>query len=133
MSLKGKISILEPKAKVISGKGISFFVKVVDKYVPDRLLLFYINVLDKYVPTWVISSIINVIDEYVPNKVRSSLITAADEYVPDTVANSRKICAVLAGIGKYVPDRIVPPESVERWENIKVKFHIPRLLSSGRK
>ena len=127
-----KKRIFEPVAKFLSQKVLSFSVRLVDKYAPDKLLLFAMNILDKHVPTRVISFVIEGIDKLVPRKLRSSAITMADEYVPDTVANSRKVCAILAGVGKYVPDKIIPSESAERWENLRVKFHIPRLLSGRR-
>jgi len=126
--LKRTRSILKPAAKFVYGKIISLEVKLVDRCVPDRLLLFYLNTLDKRVPPKTIDEIINRLDK-LPPKVRSSLITAADEYVPDTVASSRKVSAVISGVYKYVPDRIIPPESAEDWANVKMKFHIPTLLS----
>jgi len=132
MSSKEKRSVTQPATKLLSYKLLSFEVKVIDKCVPDKLLLFYINLLDKHVPTRVISLAIDGIDKYMPRELRSSLITAADEYVPDAAANSRKVSAVVAGVVKYIPDRLVPPESLGRWENLKVKFHIPTLVSSKR-
>jgi hypothetical protein len=77
-----------------------------------------------------ISFAIRVVEKVVSNRLRSFVITVADEYVPDEVANSRKVCAVIAGVGKYIPDEIIPPESTGRWENLRTKFHIPRLISS---
>ena len=121
-------TVLEPPTKFVSHKVISLEVKMVDRFVPDRLLLFYLNTLDKRVPSKAIDGIINSLDK-LPTKVRSSLITAADEYVPDTVASSRKVSAVISGVYKYVPDRIIPPESANNWANVKMKFHIPTLLS----
>jgi hypothetical protein len=123
---------LEPPTKFVSKKLISLEVMAVDRYVPDRLLLFYLNALDKYVPPRAIDGVISGLDR-LPKKVRSSLISAADEYVPDTVANSRKASAVIAGIYKYVPDRLIPPESAEDWSNVKMRFHIPTLLSRERR
>ncbi len=120
--------ILEPPAKFVSKTVISFEVKAVEKLVPDRLLLFYLNTLDKRVPPKAIEGIINGLDK-LPPRIRSSLITAADEYVPDTVASSRKVSTVISGVYKYVPDRIIPPESAEDWANVKTRFHIPTLLS----
>ncbi|UCC59838.1 MAG: hypothetical protein JSV02_08865 [Dehalococcoidia bacterium] len=120
--------ILEQPAKFVSKKVISFEVKAVEKLVPDRLLLFYLNTLDKHVPPRAIEGIINGLDK-LPPRLRSSLITAADEYVPDTVASSRKVSAVISGVYKYLPDRIIPPESAADWANIKTRFHIPTLLS----
>jgi hypothetical protein len=114
----------------MSERVISLEVKTVDRYVPDRLLLFYLNALDNRVPPKAIDGVINRLEK-LPPKVRSSLITAADEYVPDTAASSRKVSAVIAGVYKYVPDRIIPPESIEDWSNVKTKFHIPTLLSRG--
>jgi hypothetical protein len=100
----------------------------VERLVPDRLLLFYLNTLDKRIPPKAINGIINGLDK-LPPKVRSSLISAADEYVPDTVASSRKVSAVISGVYKYVPDRIIPPDSAQNWANVKTKFHIPTLIS----
>jgi hypothetical protein len=130
MGWKRTKRILEAPAKFVYGKIISLEVKMVDRFVPDRLLLFYLNTLDKRVPPKAIDGIIDGLDK-LPPKVRSSLITAADEYVPDTVASSRKVSAVISAVYKYVPDRIIPPESAEHWSNLKMKFHIPTLLSRG--
>ncbi|MFC1848167.1 hypothetical protein ACFLXV_02505 [Chloroflexota bacterium] len=128
MLLEKTKEILEPPVKFVSKKVISFEVQAVEKLVPDRLLLFYLNTLDKRVPPKAIEGIINGLDK-LPAKVRSSLITAADEYVPDTVASSRKVSTIISGVYKYVPDRIIPPESAEDWANVKTRFHIPTLLS----
>ncbi len=130
MSSRKKRSILEPPAKFVSKKVISLEVKLVDRYIPDRLLLFYLNTLDKRVPPKAIDRVINRLDK-LPQKVRSSLITVADEYVPDTVASSRKVSAVISAVYKYVPDRIIPPESADDWAHLKMKFHIPTLVSRG--
>ena len=130
MPQKRKKSTVESSIKSISERIISLEVKTVDRYVPDRLLLFYLNALDKHVPPKAIDGVISGLDK-LPPKMRSSLITAADEYVPDTAASSRKVSAVIAGVYKYIPDRIIPPESVEDWSNVKTKFHIPTLLSRG--
>jgi hypothetical protein len=130
MPQKRKKSTVESSIKSISERVISLEVKTVDRYVPDRLLLFYLNALDKHVPPKAIDGVISGLDK-LPPKMRSSLITAADEYVPDTAASSRKVSAVIAGVYKYIPDRIIPPESVEDWSNVKTKFHIPTLLSRG--
>lgn len=128
MPLRKTISILQPPAKFVSHKVISLEVKAIERFVPDRLLLFYLNTLDKRIPPKAIDGIIKGLDK-LPPKVRSSLITAADEYVPDTVACSRKVSAVISGVYKYIPDRIIPPESADNWAHVKTKFHIPTLLS----
>ena len=128
MPLRKAMSILQPPARFLSHKVISFEVKAVERLVPDRLLLFYLNTLDKRIPPKAINGIINGLDK-LPPKVRSSLISAADEYVPDTVASSRKVSAVISGVYKYVPDRIIPLESAQNWANVKTKFHIPTLIS----
>ncbi|MCX5998069.1 MAG: hypothetical protein NTU41_00335 [Chloroflexi bacterium] len=129
MTLRKTMSTIEPSAKHLSHKVISFEVKVIDKYVPDKVLLFTMNVLDRRIPPKVIYSVVDGVSVHLPDKVRSSVITAADEYVPDAVANSRKICAVLAGVGKYIPDRVIPPASVEKWDSVKLRFHIPTLVT----
>jgi hypothetical protein len=130
MAAQEKKPKLDSINRSLAKRGFFLFVKVVDKYAPDRLLLFGLNFLDKHVPNRLISFAIRVVKKVVSNKLRAIVIAAADEYVPDKVANSRKICTVLAGVGKYIPDEIIPPESTERWENIRTKFHIPRLISS---
>jgi hypothetical protein len=121
---------LDSVIRSLARRGFFIFVRAVDKYAPDRLLLFGLNFLDKRVPNRLISFAIRVVEKVVSNRLRSFVITVADEYVPDEVANSRKVCAVIAGVGKYIPDEIIPPESTGRWENLRTKFHIPRLISS---
>ena len=128
MPSKAKRSILQPPAKFVSEKVLSLDAKVVEKYVPDRLLLILINALDKRASPRTIDAIVGMIERHVSTKTLASLITVADEYVPDTVANSRKVSTVVAGVGKYIPDRIIPAESAEKWSNLKTKFSIPTLL-----
>jgi hypothetical protein len=115
-------------ARTVSHKVLALEVKVVDSYVPARLLLFYLNLLDKHVPPKVKSAVVDGVGKYVPEKIRAAALTAADDYVPDDVANSWKICAVIAAIGKYIPERVVPAQSAETWENLRVKYHIPTLV-----
>lgn len=117
----------------LAAKWFATFVKLVDKYAPDRLLLFALNFLDRRVPNRLITFAIDVVEKMVPGKLRSTAIAAADEYVPDAVANSRKTCTVIAAVGKYIPDKVIPPESTETWENLKTKLHIPKLISSKQK
>jgi len=133
MALKEKKPKLDSVIRSLAKRGFSLFVKAVDKYAPDRLLLFGLNFLDKRVPNRLISFAIKWVKRLAPRKLISSVIATADEYVPDEVANSRKVCTVLAGVGKYIPDEIIPPESTGRWENLRTKFHIPKLISSRQK
>lgn len=128
MQTKQRKPFLERQNKLVSKKVLSLEAQAVEKYVPDKLLLLLLNALDKHASPKTIDGIISRIEKHLSPKTRANLITVADEYVPDTVANSRKISTVVAGVGKYIPDRIIPPESAENWSNIKVKFHIPTLL-----
>lgn len=128
MPSKPKRSILEPPAKFVSEKVITLEVKAVEKYVPDKLLLLFINALDKRASPKRINAIIDKIEKYISENVRASLLAVADEYVPDAVANSRKVSSVIAGVGKYIPDRLIPAESAGKWSNLKIKFSIPTLL-----
>jgi hypothetical protein len=129
-ALTGKKPRLDSVIRSLAKRGFSLFVKAVDKYAPDRLLLFGLNFLDKRVPNRLLSFAIKWVDRLAPRKLISRVIATADEYVPDEVANSRKVCTILAGVGKYIPDELIPPESAGRWENLRTKFHIPRLISS---
>ncbi len=115
----------------LSERLILLQVKIVDRYVPDRVLLFSMNVLDKHVSSKTIDVVFEEFGKRVPPKVLSSLIAAADELVPDSAASSRKFSTVVAGIAKYVPDRLIPEDSQNSWSNLKLKFHIPTLLSRG--
>ena len=133
MAVQEKKPKLDSVIRSLAKRGFSLFVKIVDKYAPDRLLLFALNFLDKHVPNRLISFAIKGVKKLASARLRATAIAAADEYVPDEVANSRKVCAVIAGVGKYIPDKIIPPESTERWENLRIKFHIPKLMSSRQK
>ena len=133
MASKKEMSKFHSINRSLAEKWFSAFVKLVDKYAPDRLLLFALNFLDKRVPNRLITFAINLVERLVPRKLRSTAIAAADEYVPDAVANSRKVSTVIAAVGKYIPDKIIPPESTESWENLKTKLHIPKLISNKRK
>ena len=121
-------AVLKPRAMSVSKKVITLEVNALERLVPDKLLLLYVNTLDKHVPPKAIDGIINGLEK-LPPKVRSSIITAADHYIPDAVASSRKASAVISAVYKYVPDKAIPPESIENWAHLKVKFHIPTLLS----
>jgi hypothetical protein len=116
------------RARKISHKVIALEVKVVDSYVPARLLLFYLNLLDKRVPPKVKTAVVDGVGKYVPERIRAAALKVADDFVPDDVANSWKICAVIAGIGKYVPEKVIPKQSAETWENLRVKYHIPTVV-----
>src|SRR5512136_2328948 len=118
----------ESPARRVSHKVMALEVRVVDSYVPARLLLFYLNLLDKHVPPKVKTAVVDGVGRYVPEKVRAAALTAADDYVPDDVANSWKICAVIAAIGKYVPEKIIPTRSAETWANLQTKYSIPTLI-----
>ena len=124
---------LDSLIRSMAKRGFPLLVRAVDKYAPDRLLLFGLHFLDNRVPNRLITLAIKAVERLAPRKLRSTAIAAADEYVPDEVANSRKVCTVLAAVGKYIPDEIIPPESTSKWENLRTKFHIPRLVSSKHK
>ena len=133
MAAQEKKPKLDSIIRSLAKRGFSLFVKAVDKYAPDRLLLFGLNFLDRRVPNRLITFAIKVVKKLPSARLRATAIAAVDEYVPDEVANSRKVCAVIAGVGKYIPDEVIPPESAGRWDNLRTKFHIPKLVSSRRK
>ena len=133
MALEGKKCKLDSISRALVKKGFFLFVRIVDKYAPDRLLLFALNFLDRHIPNRLITLAITWVKKLTPRRLRSTAIAAADEYVPDEVANSRKVCTILAALGKYIPDELIPSESAERWENLRTRFHIPKLVSSRQK
>jgi hypothetical protein len=111
----------------LSHKVIALEVRVVNACVPRRLLLFYVNLLDRRIPPKVKTSIVDGIGK-LPEDVRTSILVVADEYVPQDVDNSWKFCSVVAGICKYIPERIIPMCSSERWEKLRGRYHIPTLI-----
>jgi hypothetical protein len=131
LTLSKRMHRVEPVVRFISDRLIVLEIKVIDRYVPDRVLLFWMRLLDYHVPRKAIEVVIDEVDRHIPPRVRSSLIAAADDYLPDTAASSRKVSTVIAGVGKYVPDRIIPEDSLDNWSKLKLRFHIPTLLSRG--
>jgi len=117
----------ESLARDFCHKVVALEVKAVNAFVPRRLLLFYVNLLDRRVPPKVKTSIVDGIGK-LPEGVRASLLVVADEYVPQDVDNSWKFCAVVAGICKYIPGKIIPTQSAETWDNLRVRFHIPTVI-----
>ena len=118
----GRLSI-----RSVSHKLIALEVRAVNAYVPRRLLLFYVNLLDRRVPPKVKTSLVDGIGK-LPEDVRTSILVVADEYVPQDVDNSWKFCSVVAGICKYIPEKIIPMCSAERWERLRGRSHIPTLI-----
>jgi hypothetical protein len=101
----------------------------IEIFVPDRLLLFLMNTLDRIMYPQVIDILIDKMEVLVSPKVRSSLIEVADQCDLDSVASSRKTSTIFAFIGKYIPDSVIPPESADGWSNLKLKLHVPTLIS----
>jgi hypothetical protein len=101
----------------------------IDRFVPDKLLLYLMNTLDRIVRPHTINTLIKKMEILVSPKVRSSLIEVADQCALDAVASSRKMSTIVAFVGKYIPDSFIPPESAEGWSNLKVKLHVPTLIS----
>jgi hypothetical protein len=111
----------------LSHRVIALEVKAVNAYIPRRLLLFYVNLWDRRVPPKVKTSIVDGIGK-LPEDVRVSILAVADDYVPQDVDNSWKFCSVVAGICKYIPEKIIPMCAAERWEKLRGRYHIPTLI-----
>jgi hypothetical protein len=101
----------------------------IDRFVPDILLLYLMHTLDRIVRPRMINTVIKKMEILVSPKVRSSLIEVADQCSLDAVASSRKMSAIVAFWGRYIQDSFIPPESAEGWSNLKLKLHIPTLVS----
>jgi hypothetical protein len=100
----------------------------IDRFVPDILLLHLMNILDRRVRPDTINTLLKEMEILVSPKVRSSLLEVADQCALDAVASSRKVSAIVAFVGKYIPDSFIPPESAEAWSNLKLKLHVPTLI-----
>ena len=101
----------------------------IDRFVPDTLLLHLMNTLDRIMRPHMINTLLKEMEILVSPKVRSSLLEVADQCALDAVASSRKVSAIVAFVGKYIPDSFIPPESAEAWSNLKLKLHVPTLIS----
>jgi hypothetical protein len=101
----------------------------IDRFVPDILILYLMNTLDRILRPQRINSLIKKLEMLVSPKVRSSLIEVADQCTLNAAASSRKMSAIVAFVGKYIPDSFIPPESVDSWSNLKIKLHVPTLIS----
>ena len=101
----------------------------IDRFVPDILLLHLMNTLDRIVRPHTINTLMKEMEILVSPKLRSSLLEVADQCALDAVASSRKVSAIVAFVGKYIPDSFIPPESAEAWSNLKLKLHVPTLIS----
>lgn len=101
----------------------------IDTFLPDRLLLFFMDTLDRIVRPKMSDTLMDKMEILVSPKVRSSLIEVADQCALDAVASSRKCSAMVAFVWKYIPDFVIPPESAEGWSNLKLKLHVPTLIS----
>jgi hypothetical protein len=101
----------------------------IDRFVPDTLLLHLMNTLDRIMRPHTIKTLLKEMEILVSPKGRSSLLEVADQCALDAVASSRKMSAIVAFVGKYIPDSFIPPESDEGWSNLKLKLHIPTLVS----
>jgi hypothetical protein len=101
----------------------------IDIFVPDKLLLRLMNTLDRIVRPQTVETLMEKMEILVSPKVRSSLIEVADQCALDAAASSRKVSAIVAFVGKYIPDTFIPPESAQAWSNLKLKLHVPTLIS----
>ena len=135
-TLDGEISLAkrvysskEPLVRFSLEKAALLDTIFIDRFVPDSLLLYLMNTLDRIVRPQTINTLINKMEILVSPKVRSSLIEVADQCTLDAVASSRKMSTIVASVGKYIPDSVIPPESAEGWSNLKLKLHIPTLIS----
>jgi hypothetical protein len=100
----------------------------IDRFVPDILLLYLMKTLDRIMRPHTINTLLKEMEILVSPKVRSSLLEVADQCALDAVASSRKVSAIVAFVGKYIPDSFIPPESAEAWSNLKLKLHVPTLI-----
>jgi hypothetical protein len=135
-TLDGEISLAkrvysskEPLVRFSLEKAALLDTIFIDRFVPDSLLLYLMNTLDRIVRPQTINTLIKKMEILVSPKVRSSLIEVADQCTLDAVASSRKMSTIVASVGKYIPDSVIPPESAEGWSNLKLKLHIPTLIS----
>lgn len=119
----------EPLVRFFVEKAALLGTIFIDIFVPDRLLLGFIHTLDRILRPRTINMLIDKVEILVSPKVRSSLIEVADRCPLDAAASSRKISVIVAFVAKYIPDSVIPPESAEGWSNLKLKLHIPTLIS----
>ena len=135
-TLDGEISLAkrvysskEPLVRFSLEKAALLDTIFIDRFVPDILLLSLMNTLDRIVRPQTVETLMEKMEILVSPKVRSSLIEVADQCALDAAASSRKVSAIVAFVGKYIPDSFIPPESAQAWSNLKLKLHVPTLIS----
>jgi hypothetical protein len=128
-SLVRRLCFHHQSVKFYIEKYLILYTILVDIFVPDKLILYSLNILDRIVKPQRICALFDRMAVFVSPQARSSLVEVADYLELDTATNSRKICVVIAYAGKYIADWMIPQESADAWANLKLKFHVPTLLS----
>jgi hypothetical protein len=128
-SLVRRLCVRHQLVRFFIEKWALLYTILIEIFVPDKLILYYLNILDRIVKPHMIGALIKRVAILLSPKARSSLIEVADYCDLNTAANSRKICAIIAYTGKYIPDWMIPQEAADAWSNLKLKFHVPTLLS----
>jgi 3-oxoacyl-(acyl-carrier-protein) synthase III len=60
-------------------------------------------------------------ETYLSYRVAPAVIRGVQKHVPEA-ASSRKISTIVAGVGKYVPDSVIPTAYIEEWLQLKERF-----------
>ncbi|MBM4445492.1 MAG: ketoacyl-ACP synthase III [Chloroflexi bacterium] len=58
---------------------------------------------------------------YLSHGIAPVVIRGVQRHVPEATS-SRKISTIVAGVGKYVPDSVIPTEYIEEWLQLKERF-----------
>ena len=122
---------------------IAIEIKLVDRFVPQRVIDFIVSKLDWLLPRFArilnrhviiraretdarylkgtVSKTVQGAETYLSYKIAPAVIHGVEQHLPEA-ASSRKISSIVAGVGKYIPDSVIPTEYIEQWLHLKERF-----------
>lgn len=110
---------------------ITFVLSTFDRCVPplfrriDRVVQRRVKVTDERLIKDTVSRKVDGGEKFVSHKEVPNFITGGERHIPRDAFPSRKMGTIIAGVGKYVPDQVVPTDSIQEWLKLKERFGIP--------
>jgi 3-oxoacyl-[acyl-carrier-protein] synthase-3 len=122
---------------------IAIEIRIVDKLVPQKVINLTVSKAD-----WVVPRIAGILNRHLIRRIKEAdqrylkgtvsrtvegaktylsyrmapaVIRGVEQHLPQA-ASSRKISTIVAGVGKYVPDSVIPTEYIEQWLQLKERF-----------
>ena len=113
--------------RLVPQKAVEFLVSNADRVVPrlastlDRHLVSRVRAIDSRYLKGALAKTLGGAQTYLSYRIAPAVITGVERHLPEA-ASSRKISTIVAGVGKYVPDSVIPTEYIEQWLHLKERF-----------